>query len=326
MSRRDTILRAKELIAARRAESIAAYERHILEVSEKFPEMRTIDRELSLTGSKIMAAALAKENVAEAISSIRAEYDSLVLRKRSLLTSNGYPADYCDIKYCCPDCSDTGYVGIDMCSCLKRELISGALADSGLYSLIQNQGFDSFSLDFYGKEDRGIMQQNVSILKDFAANFTPGKADSFLFLGGTGLGKTHLSSAVAQAVIERGYYVVYESSLKLFGDFELQRFGNGGYGLENDTDVGKYLECDLLIIDDLGCELTNQFTVSCLYNIINTRIIQHRSTIISTNLTQQELRNRYSDRILSRIFGEFKPLVFRGTDVREQKIRKKYNK
>jgi len=326
MSRRDTIIRAKELIAARRAESISRYEKRIAEISAKYPAFKAIDTELALTGSKIMAAALGKENVRESINAIRNEYDALVEKRQKLLIENGYPADYCDIKYCCEYCSDTGYVGIEMCQCLKKELISGALAESGLYSLVNKQSFDTFSLDYYEKDDKMIMKQNLSILRDFANNFTPRESDSFLFLGATGLGKTHLSSSVAQAVIERGYYVVYESALKLFGDFELQRFGNGSYGSEADGDIDKYMDCDLLIMDDLGCELTNQFTISCLYNIINNRIIRNKSTIISTNLTQQELRTRYSDRIISRIFGEFKPLIFRGADVREQKIRRNFIK
>ena len=135
-----------------------------------------------------------------------------------------------------------------------------------------------------------------------------------------------LSSAVALRAIESGAYVVYESALSLFGEYEARRFGNSGYGGDSGEDLDRYLDCDLLLIDDLGCEMSSQFTVSCLYNIINTRLIRRQSTIISTNLSQNDLRKRYSDRIVSRIFGEYKLLVFRGTDVREQKIRSAYLK
>ena len=167
------------------------------------------------------------------------------------------------------------------------------------------------------------MRQNVLRLREFAKTFVPGKSDSFLFIGATGLGKTHLSSAVARSLIEKGVYVVYETSIALFGDFEARRFGGSGYGSEPGDDVERYTECDLLIIDDLGCEVTNAFTLSCLYNVLNTRILMHKSTIINTNLSQSELRKRYTDRIISRVFGEFIPLNFRGLDIREQKLRKR---
>lgn len=321
MGRKDFINRAKETIAARRADSISKFEQNTLIASSTIKEFADIDREISLTGSRIMAEALGKNTDGKTVDQIHAEYDSLVARKRQLLVENGYPEDFCDIKFHCPKCSDTGYIGINICECLKKEIVSASLEASGLYSLVDKQTFDSFSLDYYEKDDKMVMAQNVRILENFASNFVPGKSDSFLFVGDTGLGKTHLSTATAKAVIEKGAYVVYESAIKLFGDYEARRFGTNGYFSDADDDVEKYIDCDLLIVDDLGCELTNQFTVSCLYNIINTRMIRKKSTIISTNLTHTELRKRYSDRIISRIFGEFKPLVFRGTDVREQKIR-----
>ncbi len=322
MSRKDYINRAKQIIAARRAESIGRFESNTLLASSGIKGFADIDREIAMTGSRIMAEALGRSTDGKTVDQIHAEYDALVERKKQLLRDNGYPEDFCDIKFCCQRCSDTGYVGINICDCLKKEIVSASLEASGLYSLVEEQTFESFSLDYYEKDDKIVMAQNVAILKSFAESFEPGQSDSFLFLGPTGLGKTHLSTATAKAVIERGAYVVYESSIKLFSDYEAKRFGNSGYFGEGDDDVEKYLDCDLLIIDDLGCEMTNQFTVSCLYNIINTRMIRKRSTIISTNLGATELRKRYSDRIISRIFGEFKPLVFRGTDIREQKIRK----
>ena len=323
MSRSDNIRAAKQKIAEHRANAIGMYERHIAEAAARIPEFEEIDRQLSRTGLKIMAAALASPDAEAGVDAVHAEYDTLVDRKRQLLADNGYPADYCDIKYFCPKCSDTGYVDIHMCECLRRELVVAALESSGLYSLVETQSFKTFSLDYYEKDDKIIMKQNALRLWDFANNFVPGKSDSFLFIGATGLGKTHLSSAVARILIEKGAYVVYESSITLFGDFEAKRFGNNGYNSETGDDVERYTDCDLLIIDDLGCEVTNNFTLSCLYNIINTRIMMHKSTIINTNLSQSELRKRYSDRIISRILGEFIPLNFRGFDVREQKLRKK---
>ena len=322
MSRRDDIKRAKDIIASRRAESVDTYERHTLEAKTAIPGYAECDAVLTGTGPRIMAAALGKDKGAD-IDAIRAEYDAAVTKRRALLKANGYPEDYCDIKYHCEKCCDSGYCGIDICECLKKEIIKAYLESSGLYSLVETQTFDTFSLDYYEKTDKIMMSRNYDILKDFAESFEAGKSDSFLFVGGTGLGKTHLSSSVARAVIERGAYVVYESAISLFGDFEARQFGRSGMNGEAD-DTEKYFECDLLIIDDLGCEMTNAFTLSCLYSLINSRMIRHQSTIISTNLSQNELRKRYSDRIVSRIFGEFKPLLFSGTDVREQKLKRSF--
>jgi len=322
MGKRENIRRAKEIIANRRAAAIAEYEMHIAEVSAKVPGFAEIDSQLSATGPKIMAAAIGHSDFS--IDAIRAEYESLASRRKILLRMYGYAADYCDIHYTCEKCSDTGYVDINICECLKKEVVRENLENSGLYSLTENQNFDTFTLDYYEKDDKIIMGQNVRLLKEFAAGFVPGKSDSFLFLGATGLGKTHLSTAVAQEIIKTGAYVVYESALTLFGEFEEQRFHRSSYDMDEDSEgTERFTDCDLLIIDDLGCEVSSQFTVSCLYQIINTRMLKHKSTIISTNLTQNELRKRYSDRVISRLFGEYKPLIFRGNDIREQKIRKK---
>ena len=328
MSRSDCIRRAKETIASRRAESIAVWERHIREVSEKVPAFADVDRRLRLTGPKIIGASIgASDDASSAVDEIRREYDALSAERRRILRENGYPEDWCDVKYACPVCSDSGYDGISICSCLKREIVKNYLESSGLYTLTKNQTFETFSLDYYEKDDKIRMKQNAGILFRFASEFKPGQSDSFLFLGATGLGKTHLSSAVARAVIEKGYYVVYESAQNLFSAYEMRRFGqSSSLGGEDGDDLDRFLDCDLLVLDDLGAEITNKFTVSCLYNLLNERIIRHRSVIISTNLGKDELRERYSERVASRLFGEFAPLLFLGHDVREQKLRRTYAK
>ena len=322
MSRRDNIKKAKDIISSRRADAVNTFEAHTLEAKRMIPGFAEADYELQQTGLKILASSIGKDSHTD-IDAIHSEYDALVSKKRALLKKAGYPEDYCDIKYYCEKCSDTGYCGIDICDCLKKEIVKATLEASGLFSLTESQTFDSFSLDYYKNDDKIIMERNVRVLKDFSETFAPGRSDSFLFIGGTGLGKTHLSSSIARSVIERGAYVVYESAITLFNNFEEKHFSRSGL-TDEESDTEKYFECDLLIIDDLGCEMTNQFTVSCLYNIINSRLIRHQSTIVSTNLLQNDLRKRYSDRIISRIFGEYKPLVFPGNDIREQKIRRQY--
>ena len=328
MSRSDCIRRAKETISSRRAESIAVWERHIREVSDRVPAFADVDRALRMTGPKIIGASIGSSDGApSAVEDIRREYDALSVERKRILRENGYPEDYCDVKYSCPVCSDSGYDGISICACLKREIVKNYLESYGLYTLTKNQTFETFSLDYYEKDDKIRMKQNAEILFRFASGFRPGESDSFLFLGATGLGKTHLSSAVARAVIDRGYYVVYESAQNLFSAYEMRRFGQStSLGGEDGDDLDRFLDCDLLVIDDLGAEITNKFTVSCLYNLLNERMIRHRSVIISTNLGKDELRERYSERVTSRLFGEYAPLLFRGHDVREQKLRRTFTK
>lgn len=319
MSRSDNIRRAKEVIDSRRANSISTFEKHTAEVTSSVEGYREIDQALSIVGSRIMGTVLAGSKSSQTLDQIRKEYEDLAEAKKALLTNHGYPEDYCDIHYSCPACSDTGYVGVNICSCLKREIVRAFSEDSGLYSLLKNHSFETFSLDYYKGNDRQLMEQNLSILNDFADHFDAGESDSFLFYGGTGLGKTHLSSAVAKKLIENGSYVVYESAINMFSDYESARFGAKSAG-SSQPDLEKYDDCDLLIIDDLGCEVTNQFTLSCLYRLIDSRIMKHKSTIISTNLNQDEIRKRYTDRLASRIFGEYRILIFLGTDIRQQKI------
>ena len=159
----------------------------------------------------------------------------------------------------------------------------------------------------------------VSVEEKYAEDFNAETSQSMAMFGGTGLGKTHLSSALAQAVLSRGFDVLYVSALDLFSAFEAERFGNGGSQLPL---IDRFYRCDLLLIDDLGTEVSNQFTVSCLYNIINTRLNTRRPTVISTNVMQDELRRRYWDRITSRVLGNFTILPFKGTDIRRQKLSK----
>lgn len=319
MPRRDNMRKAKEIIAAHRAESIDTQEQRIKEAEAKIPQLGEVNRSLSMTGLKIMGEAMAHTLNEERLSEIREEYEDLAARKRNLLLAFGFPEDYIDIKYHCPLCSDTGYVGIDMCKCLKRELVLCSLESSGLSSLIKNQSFGTFSLDYYQNNDRVNMTKVVNTMKGFAETFSPKNGESWLFIGPTGLGKTHLSTAVAVELIKKGFDVVYESTQQIMTDYETVRFSSGYASDREMPDLTRYTEADLLIMDDLGTEMTTQYTISCLYNIVNTRINRNLSTIISTNLTQKELRERYSDRITSRLFGEYHPVVFTGNDVRFQK-------
>lgn len=316
MGKAECIKAAKEIISGRRAESISIMEKHAAQARITVPGFAEADRKLASFGSEIFRSVLTNQNIDE----LRARYDKAAEDRRNALVSAGYPSDYCDIKYSCSKCGDSGYIGINMCECLKHEMVKALLEDSGLRDLLTTQSFENFSLDFYTGQNRTMMEQISNGLKRYAKSFVPGKSGSMIFIGPTGLGKTHLSTAIALEVIKSGAYVIYESVINIMRDFETERFGS--YSVRSAAETERYNECDLLIIDDLGCEVSNSFTNSCLYGLINERLTSHKATIISTNFTQDEIRKRYADRITSRIFGEFAPVMFFGNDIRQQKLMK----
>ena len=307
----------EKYINARKAASARLFEVH-----NKIPDVMQIDRILEQTGARIMSIVCSGDSDAQVkIAKLREENQSLNEARKKLLVLNGYPEDYTDIKYECEKCGDSGYVDTKMCECMRKKLTYAGYESSGMAKLLREQRFDNFRLDYYEGEDLENMRRNVAAMKKFADEFSSDKSTNLVLFGNTGLGKTHLSSALAGRVIERGYDVVYTTAVNMISDFENRRFGNGIVGESGDTD--KYTSCELLVIDDLGTEVINQFTVSCLYNIINTRLNKDLSTILSTNLTRVEFREKYWDRITSRVFGEYLPLLFTGTDVRKQKLLKK---
>ncbi len=297
------------------------------ELYAAIPSLRALDAELSSFGLRIMKTALGNGDTDADIARLRKENERICAERAALLRANGFSADYSDVKYECEKCHDSGYVGIKMCSCMRRRLVEAGMSSSGLAGLMEKQSFENFDLNYY-KDDPAVFAVMSNIfknIKSYAESFqlspdAPAPA-SLLFMGGTGLGKTHLSTALAKTVIERGYDVFYNTAVGMISDFEFKRFGNSVAQSEVDN-TARYTECDLLIIDDLGTEMINQFTVSCLYHVINTRLNLQKPTIISTNFDAAELQNKYSDRITSRLFGEYTPCRFRGTDVRRQKLKK----
>ncbi len=320
---KDNYSRIRTAYQTKYLKALDEAERRRAELHQKSAEIASIDRKLAATGAKIALAALGTgDSYREKLEEVRRENEELQARRAALLAELGYPADYTMPPYECPLCEDSGFVGTKMCECMRRELIMAAYESSGLGKLMQTQSFDTFSLDFYAVgAEREAMQRNFEILRTYAERFTM-QADNLILCGATGLGKTHLSTAVARRVIERGYDVYYTTAQQMFSDFEYNRFGSG-LSDEPAAHVSRYTECDLLILDDLGTEVTNQFTNSCLYLVINNRINLRRPTIINTNLSGRELKSRYTDRIASRILGDFKPLLFAGTDIRRLKLNKK---
>lgn len=304
---KDKNLRAKEAAEARREE-----------LHRKLPQVAEIDRALSATGLRIMREALkGKEGLDVRIQKLEEGNNLLLEARREILRANGYPEDYSSVHYECEECQDIGFVNGKMCKCMRRALTLAGYESSGVLKLIEKQNFDTFDLNYYKGAERRNMEQILEISKDYALNFHDDTMRNLLFMGDTGLGKTHLSSAIAKVVVDRGFDVVYESAQKIFSDFEAEKFGRVPQG-ENRTE--RYLACDLLIMDDLGTEMQSAFTVSCLYYLINTRLINEKSMVISTNIDKEEFSRQYTDRITSRLLGEFTVCVFAGTDIRSQKL------
>ena len=319
----DNFRRIREEYSRKYLEVQEAATKRREEIHAILPEVRLIDSQLSDMGLRIMQAALKSEDYHAAVARIERESVALEQQRAAILQKNGFPANYTQPHYECDACGDTGYIDYKMCDCMRKKLILAGYASSGIGTLMQTQSFANFSLEYY-QNDRMthlLMQSNLERAKQYAATFHPAKSESLAMFGGTGLGKTHLSTAIAREVIEGGWDVVYVSCVDMFADYEAQRFGNTT-GTPTGADVSRYTDCDLLIIDDLGTELTNQFTTSCLYGLLNTRLNRHLPVILSTNLETDEFRKRYWDRITSRVLGNFTVMPFKGTDIRRQKLGK----
>lgn len=292
------------------------------------PEIAKIDRTLAQTGMATIAAVAARpDDLDRVISQAKAQNLSLQARKKFLLESFGVPEEYLKVPYTCPLCEDTGYIGNRRCKCLEKLLRQIASEELGSTDL-ENFRFSNFSLDFYSKTPlpNGLtplehMAQVKNYCVEYAKTFDPRRSDSLLFMGGTGLGKTHLSLAIARQVIDSGHGVIYASMQNLLAHLESEHFTNSYNSVEEETEqsyLSMVLDTDLLILDDLGTEFLNQFVVSTIYNLINTRLIQHKPTIISTNLLLPEIGKRYSERLVSRLFGGYRRLDFVGKDIRIQ--------
>lgn len=315
----EDFVRIREEYSKKYLKAREAADARCTELHAKIPELKKLDAFLASTAMKIMEA-VCSENSEEKIAEIKKENELLLDTRAKLLAAYGYPEDYTDVKYECELCGDTGYVDTKMCSCMRRALVMAGYRSSGVYGLMKSQSFENFSLDYYRDSSQNYTAMSVFLdgLKSFANEFDSNTYNNFLFMGKTGLGKTHLSTSVAVKVIERGFDVLYVSVCSMISEFEQKRFNYA----EN-VDVSRYYTADLLIIDDLGAEMTNQFTVSCFYDVINSRITNRKSTIINTNLKKDEIAARYGDRIESRLFGEYRPVPFLGKDIREQKINRK---
>ncbi len=261
------------------------------------------------------------DQVRQTIDQLSAESQQLQDQRNTYLLQNQIDQQKLRPAYWCDKCADTGYDQGKLCSCVKKMATDFAIEQLNAATPLEHSRFDNFSLDRYPKQSeqpgvspREIMGKIYQYCKEYAEHFTE-HAESMLFFGDTGLGKTHLSLAIARVVLQKGYGVIYGSVNHLLGQIENEHFSKEKTAVA----LQSMLDCDLLILDDLGAEFTTPFTVSALYDLINSRILNNKPTIINTNLTVQELEKQYAQRIVSRICGCYKCFKFLGMDLRLQK-------
>jgi DNA replication protein DnaC len=253
----------------------------------------------------------------------KAALEKLNARKASCLASLGKPADYLDDIYTCPLCKDTGYIGQRKCSCFNKKAIDLVYRDSNIKNIISAENFDTFSYEWYDNTtpDQTVgltpyhnMQQIVSLCHKFINQFDK-EYSNILLYGDTGIGKTFLTNCIAKELLDSSHSVIYLTAIELFQKFEEKDF-NKGENKPSALDSNYILDCDLLIIDDLGTEVGNAYTNSRLFYCINERILRQKSVVISTNLSLADIRDSYSERIFSRLTSSYKILKLFGNDIR----------
>ena len=320
----EVIRRARVRLAAAKADRESENQQHLYEAYQKLPRLKQIDRAMRETMVEAAKAVFMQGTDGQAVMEKAKQTNLALQRERAELVAANFEEGFLDESPICSCCGGSGYMESQMCECLaelcrqeqKKEL---TLLSGG------KETFQQFRLDYYpdqydpkfGASPRAIMERNFQNCRRYATTFTT-NSGNLLFVGGTGLGKTFLSACVAKAVAERGYSVVYETASRLFSKLEQAKFGGSE---EAKKEANKYMECDLLILDDLGTEMPGQFVTAALYSIVNERQQENKPMVISTNLNVDELGRRYSPQIASRLHGNFARLIFVGDDIRVMKNR-----
>ena len=296
--------------------------RHLLEtrraqVYASVPEYQKLEE--SVSGLAASAARLVLEGDDSALTQLKAKLSEISKQRTDLLTGAGFSADYLEPFYTCPLCQDTGYVtgseGLrEKCRCFRQQEISILYAQSNIQDMIKRENFNTLSYEYYQGEDLQHFKAAVHLSKDFTENFKECFRNLF-FYGTVGTGKSFLSGCIAGELLQSGFSVIYFSASGLFDRLARYAFDSKAKEALQDFYEDLY-QCDLLIIDDLGTEVTNSFVTSQLFACLNERSLRKKSVIISTNLSLEELRDRYSDRIFSRITSNFSLCKLTGPDIR----------
>lgn len=314
----EVLRRARERLAQQKTDFESEYNRQLFDAYRQVPRLKEIDLQLRKSMTVAAQAAFIKgEDGAKAMAQVR-DANLMLQRERKALLEANFAPGFLEQTALCDKCGGSGYVGSTMCACLKElcrqeQMALIASLTSG------NERFENFRLDHYPEgidpvyqvSPRRLMEKTLQVCQKYAAEFNG--TGNLLFTGGTGLGKTFLSACIANAVADKGFSVAYESAPQLFEKLNKNFFNPDEYSRQNAVSLQS---ADLLIIDDLGTELTNSFTVAALYSLVNERLLSGRSMIISTNLNLPEIAKRYSPQIASRLEGCFKMATFVGEDIR----------
>lgn len=317
---------AREELADTKKRHISRQQRNQEQIIHTVPRIGEIQIQLQATMAQVIAVSLRTgKDPSEAIQRIRDTNLALQAELSQLLAHHGYHADAMDEKPICSLCNDSGWQGTQMCQCLKALCNKIQIKDLSTHLDFGEQSFEQFDLTFYptqhvsewGRSPRDNMEKIFKICSDYAKNFGRYYFNNLFLSGNTGLGKTFLSASIARAVSESGHSVVYDTAGHIFAQFETQKFSRDDDETREARDgTRRYLSCDLLIMDDLGSEMTTPFVQSALYQLINSRLCANKSTVISSNLTMDDVRRRYSQQVASRLDGEYRVMPFFGDDIR----------
>ncbi len=319
-SQYDQLMRIYE---QRQADDERTLQQHYETAYTQIPRLKELDDAIS--SLSVEKCRLLLNGDTNAVEELKESVDAMSKEKQDLLTSHGYPADYLEMHYTCPDCQDTGYIGTEKCHCFRQAVADLLYAQSHLSSVLEEENFSTFSLDYYsdshldpltGKSAKQSARTALAACQEFVDTFSQ-KFDNILLYGDTGVGKTFLTHCIAKALLESACSVLYFSAARLFDCFSQNAYNRGKD--ENADTLEHIYGCDLLIIDDLGTELPNAFTTSQLFTCLNERILRKKSTVISTNLSMKKLEETYGARIFSRISSNYTMLHLVGDDIRIQK-------
>ncbi len=294
------------------------------QVFAALPSLAQLDARLKQSGLAAMRLTISDPTGAVAgAERLARQAEGLRKEREALLVQAGYPADYLEVRYDCPRCHDTGYVGNEMCPCLKRRLLAACYSQSRLADSLATENFDYFDFRLYSEEydpaEGCSPRENIQQIFDRAVDFVdtfPQVFANLLLYGPTGLGKTFLCNCIAREILDKGFTVLYLTAgefCRLAEDAQFRRREEDEDGESPLTDL---FEVDLLLLDDLGTEFATALTTSALFQVLNQRLLNRKHTVISTNLSPQRLRDAYSDRILSRLAGSYDFLHFFGQDIR----------
>lgn len=292
------------------------------EVYAKIPEMRDLDREMT-HNSILLGKQLLASDDQRSTDICRQKNQKLAEQKRQLLLDRGFPKDYLDPVYTCPDCKDTGYIGTEKCHCFRQAVIRMIYSDSNMQHILEKENFSRFNDQYYSDQllegGRPSPRQNIHAVvkkcREFIDDFP--SAQNLLLHGSTGTGKTFLSHCIAKEIMDKGYTCVYVTAFQLFDILTSQAYQKRKDHLPMSYQL--IFHCDLLVIDDLGTELNNAFITSQLFHCLNERQLREKSTLISTNLSVRNLKERYTERIVSRIIENYTICQLYGEDIRLKK-------